>query len=216
MANDENDQQQPESVSQWQILWIKAVANAWKDPDFKQQLMTNPREALQKRFGVTLPESVKLKVERLGRPDPDTTALPGTQVEPPMEMVKPDERWCCRCPAPARQQGRPRPGAGFLDGVVPARRLLRESLLQLTPLGEPSRLSSFGHRPAAVLHPEEAGRVSQKNLPERLGGRRPSCRISSPATSGPWSGWGKSMPTAACHPRAAGGPGAGTARPAPR
>jgi len=68
MVNNENGPQQSESVSQWQILWIKAVAFAWKDASFKDALIANPRSALEKTFGYTVPAGVTLKVEQLGKP----------------------------------------------------------------------------------------------------------------------------------------------------
>ncbi|RKH43684.1 hypothetical protein D7Y23_28795 [Corallococcus sp. AB050B] len=50
------------SVNDWQAVWMRAVALAWKEPDFEAALQKNPREALKKRFDFDLPASIHLKV----------------------------------------------------------------------------------------------------------------------------------------------------------
>ncbi len=36
------------------------IQKAWEDPTFKEDLLTNPKSAIQKAFGITLPETIEL------------------------------------------------------------------------------------------------------------------------------------------------------------
>lgn len=49
-------------VNDWQGVWMRAVALAWKEPEFEAALRKDPREALKKRFDFDLPASIQLKV----------------------------------------------------------------------------------------------------------------------------------------------------------
>ncbi|PWW05160.1 putative ribosomally synthesized peptide [Paenibacillus cellulosilyticus] len=42
---------------------VAAIVNkAWAEPEFKQQLLDNPLQALKQAFGITMPEGSNLKV----------------------------------------------------------------------------------------------------------------------------------------------------------
>lgn len=45
----------------YQEMRNKIIVHAWKDPNFKKQLLSNPKAAL-KSFGLTLPENLNIKV----------------------------------------------------------------------------------------------------------------------------------------------------------
>jgi ribosomally synthesized peptide (two-chain TOMM family) len=46
----------------WTGVWFQAVARAWADPTFKQQLVANAREALKVTFDYELPQGIHLVV----------------------------------------------------------------------------------------------------------------------------------------------------------
>ncbi|WP_375759826.1 BMA_0021/BMA_0022 family TOMM bacteriocin [Corallococcus exercitus] len=53
---------QAATVNDWQAVWMRAVALAWKEPEFEAALQKDPRQALKKRFDFDLPASIQLKV----------------------------------------------------------------------------------------------------------------------------------------------------------
>ena len=42
-------------------LKVKIIQKAWKDPEFKAQLLADPKNVLQATFGITVPEEIKLR-----------------------------------------------------------------------------------------------------------------------------------------------------------
>ncbi|MBW5446129.1 NHLP leader peptide family natural product precursor [Cohnella sp. CFH 77786] len=44
-----------------QTLKAQIIQKAWKDPEFKAQLLADPGSALQASFGITLPEGIGLQ-----------------------------------------------------------------------------------------------------------------------------------------------------------
>ena len=55
-------------------LEAKIIAQAWKDPRFKEKLLKNPRAAF-KEMGLDIPENIQLKVVE-DRPNTCTFVLP--------------------------------------------------------------------------------------------------------------------------------------------
>lgn len=51
-----------ESLLEFQEVYLQAIALAWKDEDFKQELLNDAETALGKAFGYKNPWSVKLSV----------------------------------------------------------------------------------------------------------------------------------------------------------
>jgi ribosomally synthesized peptide (two-chain TOMM family) len=50
------------ALEHWQVVWLKAVARTWRDPEFEKELIADPREALKKEFGFELPACWELEV----------------------------------------------------------------------------------------------------------------------------------------------------------
>ncbi|NBD09297.1 MULTISPECIES: BMA_0021/BMA_0022 family TOMM bacteriocin [Corallococcus] len=50
------------TVNDWQAVWMRAVALAWKEPAFEKALQEDPRHALKQRFDFELPAGIHLKV----------------------------------------------------------------------------------------------------------------------------------------------------------
>ncbi|RKN84131.1 NHLP leader peptide family RiPP precursor [Paenibacillus ginsengarvi] len=44
-----------------QLLKQQIIEKAWSDPVFKQQLLNNPKQAIQDAFGVQIPNEIELK-----------------------------------------------------------------------------------------------------------------------------------------------------------
>jgi len=42
-------------------LQSQVIQRAWKDPDFKQKLLSDPKAAIQESLGISLPGHLKLK-----------------------------------------------------------------------------------------------------------------------------------------------------------
>jgi ribosomally synthesized peptide (two-chain TOMM family) len=57
------------TVNDWQAVWMRAVALAWKEPAFEKALKDNPRQALKQRFDFDLHPSIQLKVVPAGSTD---------------------------------------------------------------------------------------------------------------------------------------------------
>jgi hypothetical protein len=43
---------------------LQLVLRAWKDEDFRQQLITNPKAAIEQEFGIEIPEDVDVHVHQ--------------------------------------------------------------------------------------------------------------------------------------------------------
>ncbi|CAM2976075.1 NHLP leader peptide family RiPP precursor [Paenibacillus sediminis] len=43
------------------ILRKQIIEKAWEDPSFKQELLSNPKAAIQEAFNVTLPDQLDIK-----------------------------------------------------------------------------------------------------------------------------------------------------------
>lgn len=43
-------------------LKVQIIQKAWEDPAFKEQLLADPKAALQQAFGIEVPEAITLKV----------------------------------------------------------------------------------------------------------------------------------------------------------
>ncbi|MFC5528186.1 NHLP leader peptide family RiPP precursor [Cohnella yongneupensis] len=41
-------------------LKVQIIQKAWENPEFKAQLLADPKSALQASFGITLPEEIEL------------------------------------------------------------------------------------------------------------------------------------------------------------
>lgn len=42
-------------------LKVQIIKKAWEDPAFKQQLLADPKAALQQAFGIEVPQGIELK-----------------------------------------------------------------------------------------------------------------------------------------------------------
>jgi len=51
------------TTSQWHVVWLKAVAKAWKDKTFEAELKKDPRKALKKEFNFEFPQSINFSVK---------------------------------------------------------------------------------------------------------------------------------------------------------
>ena len=55
----------PEAWSQmmeWQNIWLRAIALAWSNPEFKKALLADPRVAIRKAFDYEVNEALDLSV----------------------------------------------------------------------------------------------------------------------------------------------------------
>ncbi|PWW05164.1 putative ribosomally synthesized peptide [Paenibacillus cellulosilyticus] len=43
-------------------LKVQIIKKAWEDPQFKEQLLKDPKGAIQEAFGIELPADIELKV----------------------------------------------------------------------------------------------------------------------------------------------------------
>ncbi|RYZ37295.1 MAG: hypothetical protein EOO71_28570 [Myxococcaceae bacterium] len=50
------------TVNDWQSVWMRAVALAWKEPSFEKALLSDARQALKERFDFEMPAGMQLKV----------------------------------------------------------------------------------------------------------------------------------------------------------
>lgn len=51
-----------DEMAAWQEVWIGAVALAWRNPEFKNQLLRNPRKAIAEHFAYNLPPFLELSI----------------------------------------------------------------------------------------------------------------------------------------------------------
>jgi ribosomally synthesized peptide (two-chain TOMM family) len=68
-----------DTTIKWQMVWLEAIALAWRDPEFKAELIQDPRRTLRAHFLFDLGPYVKLTV-REATPG-DDNASRGTRVE---------------------------------------------------------------------------------------------------------------------------------------
>jgi ribosomally synthesized peptide (two-chain TOMM family) len=52
-----------ESIIEFNEVYLRAVALSWTDPEFKESLLKNPADTLQRYFSYRLPWEVHLKIE---------------------------------------------------------------------------------------------------------------------------------------------------------
>jgi hypothetical protein len=93
--------------------WSHVVAQAWKDPDFKQELLNNPKNTLEKALGVKLPRGVTFRIIEdtattvtlvlPALPDDFTPGGPSdAELREMLAMAKTDvrsgDRCCTKCP----------------------------------------------------------------------------------------------------------------------
>ncbi|MFD1955599.1 NHLP leader peptide family RiPP precursor [Paenibacillus thailandensis] len=43
------------------LMQTQIIEKAWQDEDFKQRLISNPKETLKEAFGILFPDSLKIK-----------------------------------------------------------------------------------------------------------------------------------------------------------
>lgn len=60
-----------DTTIKWQMVWLEAIALAWRDPTFKSELLANPRHALKAYFNFDLGPYVKLTVREATAPKGD-------------------------------------------------------------------------------------------------------------------------------------------------
>lgn len=65
-----------DTTIQWQMVWLEAIALAWRDEQFKQQLLTDPRATLRRYFNFDLGPYVKLTVREASPPPADADPHP--------------------------------------------------------------------------------------------------------------------------------------------
>lgn len=63
-----------DTTIKWQMVWLEAIALAWRDPQFKAELLANPRKALRGYFNFDLGPYVKLVVRECTPPAANATA----------------------------------------------------------------------------------------------------------------------------------------------
>jgi len=63
-----------DTTMKWQMVWLEAIALAWRDPAFKQKLLDQPRLALLEYFQFDLGPYVKLTVREATPPDDGAAA----------------------------------------------------------------------------------------------------------------------------------------------
>jgi ribosomally synthesized peptide (two-chain TOMM family) len=59
---EDNDWSNWKAWLDWRDVWLKAVAMAWEDPDFKAYLLRDARGALREHLGYELPRFIDFKV----------------------------------------------------------------------------------------------------------------------------------------------------------
>ncbi|CAM3250311.1 MAG: hypothetical protein EOO71_30530 [Myxococcaceae bacterium] len=75
------------TVNDWQSVWMRAVALAWKEPSFEKALLADPRQALKERFDFEMPAAIQLKVVPATGAEagtPNEWKLGGAEVELPL------------------------------------------------------------------------------------------------------------------------------------
>jgi hypothetical protein len=49
-------------VSKEQSLRDQIIQKAWEDAEFKEKLITNPKEAVKEAFGIEIPDTIEVEV----------------------------------------------------------------------------------------------------------------------------------------------------------
>jgi ribosomally synthesized peptide (two-chain TOMM family) len=70
-AHEEDPIQGLDTTIKWQMVWLEAIALAWRDPGFKKQLLADPRGTLREYFKFDLGPYVKLTVREATAPHVD-------------------------------------------------------------------------------------------------------------------------------------------------
>ncbi len=78
--------------ARWQAVWLRAIALAWSDPEFKQLLIDDPHRALRETFGYNLNPMLDLQVIEVAdenahwdrTENEDWGKLPNTRMEMPL------------------------------------------------------------------------------------------------------------------------------------
>ncbi|MFZ4931651.1 hypothetical protein [Chryseobacterium sp. Mn2064] len=77
-----------EEQKKGQEVFFKIISEAWENEDFKQYLIDNPEEALEKFFGRKLPIDKKIKITDQSDPEYLYINIP---VKPQMANKEPEE-----------------------------------------------------------------------------------------------------------------------------
>ena len=64
-----------DTTIKWQMVWLEAIALAWRDDRFKAQLLSDPRAALKEYFNFDLGPYVKLTVREATPPTGEHSPL---------------------------------------------------------------------------------------------------------------------------------------------
>lgn len=74
------------------ILTNQVIQKAWQDPSFKEQLLANPKKAIQEALGVILPEHIRVNaVEE--KPDEFYLVLPPNPAKSLNKVVATKSAW---------------------------------------------------------------------------------------------------------------------------
>ncbi|HYH95735.1 BMA_0021/BMA_0022 family TOMM bacteriocin [Hyalangium sp.] len=63
--------------SDWQVVWLKAVAKAWRDKSFEEKLKKDPRQALKDAFNFEFPQDVNFTLTTAAEAGKDASAPGG-------------------------------------------------------------------------------------------------------------------------------------------
>jgi ribosomally synthesized peptide (two-chain TOMM family) len=61
----------------WQVVWLKAVAKAWRDKSFEEKLKKDPRQALKEDFNFEFPQDVNFTLTTAEEAGTDAAARGG-------------------------------------------------------------------------------------------------------------------------------------------
>ena len=67
-----------DTTIKWQMVWLEAIAMAWRDPKFKAELLEDPRKALRGYFNFDLGPYAKLTVREATAPEMLPVHAPST------------------------------------------------------------------------------------------------------------------------------------------
>lgn len=87
-----------ESHAHWQVIWPRAVARAWADPDFKRRLLENAEKTIEEQFDYDM-KNLKLKVIEDPNNTPFDSSMDGPDGEDPWKGL-PDMELTMYLPAP--------------------------------------------------------------------------------------------------------------------
>jgi ribosomally synthesized peptide (two-chain TOMM family) len=69
MARQDEEKARGGELSEWNVVWIKAIALAWKNAEFEAKLLSNARDALATYLNYSVPPGIDLKVVRVQTDD---------------------------------------------------------------------------------------------------------------------------------------------------